>query len=368
MQSMGRMSLFFLLASLIGCAQGATRQEPDARPLKGPGEACESDDECAGIPCADKVCCNVRCSGTCEACDLPGSLGTCTAIPAGEDPAEECGYLGCDGYYQGWDGNKCYLGTTVAAGQAACNGGRACRTIEDECAGSEPGELGITCDDFCQIPDLGTCQGTSEGACINVDQGTETCGQGACAVTTPRCIDGAPVACQPNMSASTPEVCNSVDDDCDGLIDDDWAEPNESCADYQSMIAITSNQFREYRDLSIYGAGDNDYYRVVAVENDSVCSCGSTSQDEDYQIYLYLTAPAGAGSYMFCTGQTCAGVNDNCVEVPAGMDRTLTWTLDGSCAVNDMYEVYVRIYGKNAPGYQCAPYFFSYEFVTACIP
>ncbi|MBW2253763.1 MAG: hypothetical protein JRI25_04110 [Deltaproteobacteria bacterium] len=46
----------------------------------------------------DQVCCGGACEGTCEACDVSGSEGTCTLHTAGTDPEEECDDdLACDG-------------------------------------------------------------------------------------------------------------------------------------------------------------------------------------------------------------------------------------------------------------------------------
>jgi len=48
--------------------------------------------------CTDGLCCGSLCGGTCEACNLAGTVGACTAVPASQDPAAECaGGLSCDG-------------------------------------------------------------------------------------------------------------------------------------------------------------------------------------------------------------------------------------------------------------------------------
>jgi MYXO-CTERM domain-containing protein len=46
--------------------------------------------------CADGVCCDAVCDGTCARCDLAGAIGACTAIAEGSDPDEECPDA-CDG-------------------------------------------------------------------------------------------------------------------------------------------------------------------------------------------------------------------------------------------------------------------------------
>jgi hypothetical protein len=42
-----------------------------------------AESECGpGLPCVDAVCCDRPCDGPLEACDLPGSVGTCTSLAA----------------------------------------------------------------------------------------------------------------------------------------------------------------------------------------------------------------------------------------------------------------------------------------------
>jgi hypothetical protein len=59
---------------------------------------CAGDGECESGSCADAVCCDRACDAACEACDLPGSEGTCAGVPAGADPDDECaGGSACNG-------------------------------------------------------------------------------------------------------------------------------------------------------------------------------------------------------------------------------------------------------------------------------
>ena len=48
--------------------------------------------------------------------------------------------------------------------------------------------------------------------------GTQTCGQGACRRTVPRCMDATPLPCVP--SAPEPEQCDGMDHDCNGVPND----------------------------------------------------------------------------------------------------------------------------------------------------
>ena len=75
----------------------------------------------------------------------------------------------------------------------------ACDGIDDDCDGV---------DDDC------------DGATDEQWTGDQICGEGACAAasTPARCVSGFVVECRPGTAAD--EVCNAVDDDCDGRIDE----------------------------------------------------------------------------------------------------------------------------------------------------
>ena len=62
------------------------------------GGPCVDDSECSSGMCIDDVCCATDCAGECEACNVAGVEGTCSAVPAGSDPDDECTGVGvCDG-------------------------------------------------------------------------------------------------------------------------------------------------------------------------------------------------------------------------------------------------------------------------------
>jgi hypothetical protein len=324
-----------LAGALAGLANGAGGVDSCAWARSACGTerpASCSSTQCGTGSCVDGVCCTTgTCSATCQACDVALSEGSCTAIPSGQDPDGECGLVDCSGYYLGWSGDSCRRKANVSAAQASCNGSSSCRSAAVECgAQTQPAATPqITCHDNCQNPDLATCTGTTAGSCVNVNPGTQTCGTGACTNTVTQCANGAPVTCDP-LPAQT-EACNDIDDNCDGIIDNalagDGQEPNNDCSSFRALNGVGSDQTGTYNgQLTLYPAGDADYFRIVATETDSSCGCGAFSFDEDYEMRVTLTVPPNAGSYRVCIGAGACGTVDsagNCTDVAAGQWATV---------------------------------------------
>ncbi len=157
------------------------------------------------------------------------------------------------------------------------------------------------------------------------------------------------------------EVCNGVDDDCDGIIDngsfsDVW-EPNSNCGAVANLGTIGSDE-RLIINPTIYAEGDVDYFRFTAMESDSTCACCDVfCFDEDYLMTVQLTVPAGAGSYSLCISSSdCSSVGDTCISVGDGQTDDITIGLDGSCSGNpDSYQFFVRIEGSLG-SFACSPY------------
>ena len=192
-------------------------------PDRPPGSSCSRPQDCQdGLSCVDGVCCTSPCTGTCQACNLAGSLGSCVNIPAGADPSGECPGVTCATYYTGFSGggDVCYRRQDASDAAATCNGAAMCIDSATLCSAQPPGPVQVDCNDVCQSPVAGTCTGTTPGACTNLDDpaDTTTCGTGACARTVQRCTGGTATTCTPGTP--TAETCNGADDDCDSRIDE----------------------------------------------------------------------------------------------------------------------------------------------------
>jgi hypothetical protein len=88
------------------------------------------------------------------------------------------------------------------------------------------GATGLTeCDASQPTPE--SCNGLDDDcdAAVDEDLGQNTCGLGLCEHTVANCQMGRPVDCDPLEGAVT-EKCNGDDDDCDGAVDEGFADTN----------------------------------------------------------------------------------------------------------------------------------------------
>ena len=206
------------------------------RPTDPNGTGCTRNEECTSGICVDGVCCNDACGGgaaDCQACNLPGSLGTCSYLNLPDVLDDECDNIDadCDGQT---DEDFVEAATTCGTGECANTGHLTCTN----------GQLGNTCvegtptDEVCDTKD-NDCDGFTDAAdpslvlipCANQ--------QGVCAGSTrtaAQCVDGAWLACPDSVYAShafpnygLTDACDGLDNDCDGTTDENHVVQNTSC-------------------------------------------------------------------------------------------------------------------------------------------
>jgi hypothetical protein len=134
------------------------------------GEACLEASECPGGWCVDGVCCDTECNRMCETCFLDDATkGECTPAPAGEDPDDECVFMGDCRL-----GNGC-SGAAGACGPAdgeACDNGVFCDG-NDLCAGGACEGTGNPCPGHDSTPNCrDSCNETAEACTADDENGT----------------------------------------------------------------------------------------------------------------------------------------------------------------------------------------------------
>ncbi len=345
-----------------------------------PGDACTASNQCmSGLSCVDGVCCTSSCTGTCVACNVPGSEGTCSPVPVGQDPANECAGLDCSSYFAGFTGSTCFERADAPSSAVSCNGAGACQQPADVCPSQGRGDARLTCDASCQSPNGASCTGTAPPVCNNLTPGNQTCGQGLCQRTVPICVSGAPNTCVPGTPVA--EVCNGLDDNCDGAYDNglagDGYEPNASCGEARALPEVltdgTSAERSETVTGTVYYIGDTDVYRIYVREAGGADCITTCFDNERSQLTIRLVAPTGVGSYEMCVASVdCPSSWGNCVTVPGGEARQLVVTGRSRCCSgilcnsNNSENFYVRVRGVGAPAWSCQAYRLEYSGDEAC--
>jgi hypothetical protein len=121
---------------------------------------------------------------------------------------------------------------------------RACsKTVANlgTCQGTEtcdPGSGFVGCDARTPVPE--TCDGIDNDCNGKVDDGLAdiTCGSGPCEVTVYSCADGGRAACTPDLTKAKPESCDGVDNDCNGKVDDGLADI--TCGDGPCRVSVAA--------------------------------------------------------------------------------------------------------------------------------
>jgi hypothetical protein len=146
------------------------------------GQTCTAGGECVSTNCVDGVCCDSACAGTCTACNVSGSVGTCANLPSGQTdtyPANACvAPYACDG------GGACkkVLGT-------ACAGSGEC--LSNNCAD------GVCCNSVCTGTCLACNLAGNVGTCTNIPAwSTDNNPAGTC--VSPNACDGSGICKKTN--------------------------------------------------------------------------------------------------------------------------------------------------------------------------
>jgi hypothetical protein len=309
------------------------------------GAACEQATDCDAGNCVDGVCCDSACAELCAACNLPGSVGICSAAPSDalcpeascQGQSSECRPLNggqtavnCEAVGVCQANARCLAvpapqGTPCQAGTGTCDGQGAC-LVPDKNA------LGVACevDDDC-----------AEGHCVANGDGTRVCCDAAC--------DG---VCQACSAAGRCETTPATDVRCAAVP----CPADNVCRDY--VDTITDNlcrafgQCRDALDCGASGAftalrpsaqcvcdpasGGCSLAVGTACALDGECASGACAQTGQGN-RVCCSGACGAGSFCNAAGTGCVQCEGSQITCDGNVQRTcdagtlVTTTCNNGC-------------------------------------
>lgn len=185
------------------CVGGSCGKKSNGQPCAVPGD-------CQSNICAQGVCCAGPCTELCKSCAVEGSLGTCTAVPAGKPDVQ----------------SRCLdQGVATCGTNGVCDGSGACQKYLD----------GLTCSAQCNA----AAATFTAFAC-----GAGTCNPGASQSCSPYSCDNngckkscaAPGDCAPGFVCGAGGLCVRPPEDCMNGVDDD-GDGQADCADTDCQTA-----------------------------------------------------------------------------------------------------------------------------------
>jgi MYXO-CTERM domain-containing protein len=327
----------------IECSADGTGTECDADDESGVGSegtVCNNlDDDCDGAVDENLVC-PVQCGP--EACngdddDCDGTVDEDTV----SDPPPTCGT----------DVGVCDFGTLACVGgEFVCQGGNqggaeTCNTLDDDCD-NQTDELSRACYTFGSGCNLNT------GVC-----------QGFCQIGVQVCSGNAFGACQNQVGPGT-EVCNGIDDDCDGTVDDGFPNLGNPCSVGQGICAANGT-------IVCNSAGNGTVCNAPVITGSTeICNC--LDDDCDGQVDDNLGAPignacggtdnCGVGQYV-CDNQgagalcqpVCEGAGDGQEEVCNGLDDDCDLIADDNVGVGQQNCVDRDLIDEDINAVPCSP-------------
>ncbi|HMF39125.1 MAG TPA: hypothetical protein VKQ32_00460 [Polyangia bacterium] len=275
------------------------------------GGECDAAKDCKSGFCSDGVCCRSDCSGACQSCAVEGSLGTCTSVPVGADPRNDCpddGSASCGrtGFCDGTGACALYAAGTICRAQscsastvshaARCDGAGACGTAAtDSCGPYMCNAGGSACRADCGSD--ADCVGGA--ACVNGSCGPKP--PGTPCSTASDCASGfcAQGVCCATACSGTCRSCAIAGSEGQCIDVPAGADPLNQCADDGAASCG--------KDGACDGAGACRLYA-----SGTICAAASCSSATSMPARTcngggtcLMVVPASCGAYVCASGEAC---------------------------------------------------------------
>lgn len=122
---------------------------------------CTTGSQCTSGNCADGYCCDSACSGSCQACDLSGTLGKCSTLAANQTPRNgraACAAGTCGSRCDGTSAACAVAPKTTSCGTASCTAGVAKGSVTCDGMGACPTAAMTSCGGYACL--VSTCKTT----------------------------------------------------------------------------------------------------------------------------------------------------------------------------------------------------------------
>jgi hypothetical protein len=246
------------------------------------------------------------------------------------------------------NGSECVY--TCNSGFHACGDACLSNTSPDSCGSScTPCELRSNATRGCAAA-TSTCTYSCEADARDLD--------GNLSVAQGQPSNGCEYECP--VFPTSPEACNRLDDDCDGVPDDNLPrespEPADVCGSGSLNLGaiLDNNQPRDFTGFKLYPDGDEDTFRFTATENE-FNFCFTT---EPYRTTIQLLdVPSNRDFDLEVFEDSCSGTHRVSVN-GTGASETITIDWQGSSGSDDLKDFFIRVHSfspSTEPG-SCEPY------------